>query len=104
MFERKGRGARRARRPLRGWGWGRGALGFSREPPAQLLNLLELLEGVTLWELHWMTRDPLVGGRNLLHLVVSPQRLGLLLWHGFDPWPGNFHMLQVQLNKTKQTK
>ena len=21
--------------------------------------------------------------------------LRLLLWHGFDPWPGNFHMPQV---------
>ena len=22
--------------------------------------------------------------------------LGLLLWLGFDPWPGNFHMAQAQ--------
>lgn len=29
-------------------------------------------------------------------LALSPQRLGLLLWHvldGFDPWPGNLHLL-----------
>ena len=24
--------------------------------------------------------------------VLLLQRLGSLLWHGFDPWPGNFHM------------
>ena len=24
-----------------------------------------------------------------------------LLWRGFDPWPGNFHMLSVTKNKTK---
>ena len=27
--------------------------------------------------------------------AFSLQWLGLLLWHGFDPWPGNLHMLQV---------
>ena len=25
-------------------------------------------------------------------LLLSQQPLWLLLWHGFDPWPGNFHM------------
>ena len=25
--------------------------------------------------------------------ALSLKRLGLLLWHGFYPWPGNFHML-----------
>ena len=25
----------------------------------------------------------------------------LLLWHGFDPWPGNFCMLQVWWGKKK---
>ena len=29
-------------------------------------------------------------------LMLSLQWLGLLLWHGFDPWPGNFHMPWVQ--------
>ena len=24
--------------------------------------------------------------------VLSLQQLGLLLWHVFSPWPGNFHM------------
>ena len=29
---------------------------------------------------------------------------GSLLWQGFSPWPGNFHMLQVQPKQTnKQT-
>ena len=31
--------------------------------------------------------------------MLLVQQLGLLLWRGFDPWPGNFHMLQVQPNK-----
>ena len=24
---------------------------------------------------------------------LSLQWLGLLLWHWFDPWPGNFHVV-----------
>ena len=28
--------------------------------------------------------------------VLSLQQLGLLLWHGSYPWPGNFHMPRVQ--------
>ena len=28
--------------------------------------------------------------------MLSLQRLGLLLWQGFDSWPGNFHMLWAQ--------
>ena len=28
-------------------------------------------------------------------LLMSLQWLGLLLWHMFDPWLGNFHVLQV---------
>ena len=28
-------------------------------------------------------------------LVVSLQQLRSLLWYGFNPWPGNFHMPQV---------
>ena len=26
------------------------------------------------------------------------------LWHRFDPWPRNFHMLQAQLKKKKKMK
>ena len=38
------------------------------------------------------------------HLVVKDMALsllwlGLLLWIGFDPWPGNFCMPQVQTKK-----
>ena len=29
-------------------------------------------------------------------LALSLQHLGLLLWHGFNPWPRNFHMPQMQ--------
>ena len=28
-------------------------------------------------------------------LVLSLQQLGLLLWCGFDPWPGYFHVLKA---------
>ena len=28
--------------------------------------------------------------------ALSPQWPGSLLWHGFSPWPGNFHMPWVQ--------
>ena len=31
--------------------------------------------------------------------MLSLQQLGLLLWHGFDPWPKNFHMARVQPKK-----
>ena len=30
-------------------------------------------------------------------LALPLQRLSLLLWCGFDPWPGHFHMLQEWL-------
>ena len=33
-------------------------------------------------------------------LVLSLQWLGFLLWHRFDPWPGNFHVPQVQPKKS----
>ena len=32
---------------------------------------------------------------QLKDLVLSLYRLRSLLWHRFDPWPGNFHMLWV---------
>ena len=37
-------------------------------------------------------------------LVLSLQWLRSLLWHGFNPWPGNFHMLQVQPKKKKKNE
>ena len=40
--------------------------------------------------------------------VLSLLWLGLLLWHGFSPWPGNFYMLHVadaaKKQASKQTK
>ena len=35
-------------------------------------------------------------------LALSLQWLQSLLWSRFDPWPGNFHMLQVQPEKIKK--
>ena len=35
-------------------------------------------------------------------LTLLLQRLGLLLWQGFDPWPRNFHMPQVWPKKKKK--
>ena len=34
--------------------------------------------------------------------MLSLQCLGLLLWHGFSLWPGNFHMLWAQPKKKQQ--
>ena len=34
-------------------------------------------------------------GQRVKHLALSLLWLGLLLWCGFDPWPGSFHMPQV---------
>ena len=36
------------------------------------------------------------------YLVLSLQWLGSLLWHGFDPWPGKFRMLQDVARKKKE--
>ena len=35
-------------------------------------------------------------------LALSLLWLWLLLWLGFDPWPGNFHMLQVWPKNKRQ--
>ena len=37
-------------------------------------------------------------------LAFSQQQFGSLLWHGFDPWSGNFHMPWVQAKKKKKGK
>ena len=34
-------------------------------------------------------------------LVMSLQRLGSLLWLGFNPWPGNFGMLWARPKNKK---
>ena len=36
--------------------------------------------------------------------VLSLQWLGSLLLYGFDPWPRNFHMLQMQPKEKKKKK
>ena len=35
---------------------------------------------------------------------LSQLHLGLLLWHGFDPWLRNFPMLWARLKKKKKSK
>ena len=37
-------------------------------------------------------------------LAFSLQQLEWLLWCRFDPWPGDFYMLQVQPKKKKKKK
>ena len=41
--------------------------------------------------------------KGVKDLVVSLQQLGSTVWPRFDPWPGNFHMVQVWPKKTKKT-
>ena len=36
-------------------------------------------------------------------LALSLQQLRSLLWRGFDPWPWNSHMPQVQPKQTNKT-
>ena len=41
------------------------------------------------------------GGLAVKDLMLSPLWLWSLLWHGFDPWPRNFCMLQCGQKKKK---
>ena len=34
--------------------------------------------------------------QQVKHLALTLQWLGLVLWHAFDRWPGNFDMLWVE--------
>ena len=45
-----------------------------------------------------------LGARWVEDPVLSLQWLGLLLWCGFHPWPGTFHMPRVQPKKKKKKK
>ena len=36
--------------------------------------------------------------------ALSLQQFGSLLWHGFNPWPGNFHMPWVWPKTNKQNE
>ena len=42
--------------------------------------------------------------RWVKNLVLSLLWLWLQLWHRFDPWPRNFHMLQAKKKKKKERK
>ena len=49
----------------------------------------------------WLTYS----GQWVKDLVSSTlQQPGSLLWHGFDPWPRNFHTLQAWPKKPPKTK
>ena len=37
--------------------------------------------------------------QQIKDLVLSLLCLWIQLWHGFDPWPRNFHMPRAQLKK-----
>ena len=39
--------------------------------------------------------------QQVKYLTLTLQRLGSLLWHGFYPWPRNFHILWAQPKKKK---
>lgn len=36
--------------------------------------------------------------------ALSLWQLGLLLWYGFNPWPGNFHTVPRAWQKKKKEK
>ena len=55
-------------------------------------GLFKLKKVSTSLAVHWV-KDP----------ALSLQRLRLLLWHRCDPWPRNFHMLQVEPKKKKKS-
>ena len=38
-------------------------------------------------------------GKRVKDPALSLQWLGSLLWHGFSPWPGNFHMVWARPKK-----
>ena len=40
--------------------------------------------------------------KQVKDLALSLKWLGSLLWHGFDPWPENFHMLRAWPKKKKK--
>ena len=40
--------------------------------------------------------------QQIKDLALSLQQLVWLLWCGFNPWPGNFHMLPAQPKKKKK--
>ena len=46
----------------------------------------------------------LPGGIVNEDLVLSMLWLGSLLWHGFDPWAGNFKIKKTKQKKTKKKK
>ena len=58
------------------------------------VNWYKLLKGyfVTLYKK--VLRSSLVV-EGVEDLALSLQQLRSLLWRGFDPWPGNIHMLQL---------
>lgn len=46
--------------------------------------------------------EPLPGEGRLKDLAVPQLQYRAQLWFGFNPWPGNFHMLQVQPNNVNK--
>ena len=43
-------------------------------------------------------------GQKVKGLALALRGFGLLLWHSFDPWTGNFHTLCVQSEEKKKKK
>lgn len=50
-----------------------------------------------------MTQEGRTVGSSLVAQHVKDPGLSLL-WHGLDPWPWNFGMLQIWPEKNKKTK
>ena len=78
---------------------------FVSKPWYILLHFF-LMYQVTYIEIEQWTKDPVSGSspvaQQVKDLVLSRQRLRLLLWHRFKPWHRNFHMLRCGQKKKKR--
>ena len=73
----------------------------------KIINLVIYWKTVEFWEVgpRWYSETQL--GSSLVVQQVKDPVLSLLwlvspLWHGFDPWPRNFHILWVWPKKGKK--
>ena len=67
---------------------------YTRHDISTYLCIFSNVKGKNVGFLLWHSRSQ-GSSKQATDLVLSLERLGSLLWYGFDPWPRNFHMLWV---------